>query len=78
LQTEAYKKLFAERSAREAKIFDKVYLSRREYKLLTTHGQAAVGNPSKVIVYAGVTPQKGAEEKFSKWYVEEVCLPWSL
>jgi hypothetical protein len=71
LQSDAYKKLFAERSAREAKIFDKIYLSRREYKLLSTHGKAGVNKPAKVIVHAGVTPQKGAEEAFSKWYVEE-------
>jgi len=71
LQTDAYKKLFAERSELEAKIFEKIYLSRREYKLLSTHGKAQVNKPAKVIVYAGVTPQKGGEEEFCRWYVED-------
>lgn len=70
LQTPAYKKLFAERSDLEAKIFEKIPLSRREYKLMSTHGKAAVNKPAKVIVHAGVTPQKGAEDAFNKWYVE--------
>jgi len=70
LQTDAYKRLFKERSAREAKIFDKIYLTRREYKLLSTHGNPGQKN-AKVIVYAAVSPQKGAEEAFNKWYVEE-------
>jgi hypothetical protein len=61
--------LFTERSDREANIFDKVYLSRRIYKLLSTHGKAGINKPAKVIVYAGVTPQKGAEQKFCDWYV---------
>jgi hypothetical protein len=74
LQTPAYKKLFAERSDLEAKIFEKIPLSRREYKLMSTHGRAAVNKPAKVIVHAGVTPQKGAEDAFNKWYVE-VCPP---
>jgi hypothetical protein len=64
--------LFAERSELEAKIFEKIYLSRREYKLLSTHGKAQVNKPAKVIVYAGVTPQKGGEEEFCRWYVEDV------
>jgi hypothetical protein len=70
LQTDAYKKLFAERSDLEAKIFEVCYLSRREYKLLSTHGKAEINKPAKVIVYAGVTPQKGKEQEFCEWYVE--------
>jgi len=77
LQTPAYKKLFTERSDLEAKIFEKIPLSRREYKLMSTHGKAAVNKPAKVIVHAGVTPQKGAEDAFNKWYVE-VCSRPSL
>jgi len=71
LESEAYKKLFTERSQREANIFDKIQLSRRIYKLLSTHGKAEVNKPAKVIVYAGVTPSKGKDEAFKKWYVEE-------
>jgi hypothetical protein len=71
LESAAYKKLFDERSQREANIFDKIYLSRRIYKLLSTHGKAAVNKPAKVIVYAGVTPRAGGEEEFNRWYVED-------
>jgi hypothetical protein len=71
LETDEYKRLFAERSQREAKIFDKIPLSRRIYRLLSTHGDAGINKPAKIIVYAGVTPQKGAEKLFNDWYVDE-------
>ena len=71
LQTDAYKRLFIERTEEEARIFPKIQLSRREYKLLDTHGKSGINKPAPVIVYAGVSPQKGAEEAFKKWYLEE-------
>jgi hypothetical protein len=70
LQSDAYRKAFTERSAREAEMFEKILLSRRVYKLLTTHGNAGGGNkPANVIVYGGVTPQEDAEEAFNEWYI---------
>jgi hypothetical protein len=71
LETDEYKRLFTERSEREANLFDKIQLSRRIYKLLSTHGNAQVNKPAKIIVYAAVTPTKGKEEEFNRWYVEE-------
>ena len=71
LQTDAYKRLFAERSELEGKIFEQIELSRREYKLIDVHGAAQVNKPAKVIVYAGVTPTKGKEQAFLDWYKDE-------